>query len=86
MVREWDFVKHPVNEFLTYLESIWWMPAWGIRRTQRRLYLSTGGWSGNEDIMGALEGNDVFFGLYWVSSRRGGHYVFDVPRRASPAR
>ena len=40
--------------------------------------LHTGGWSGNEDIMGALMDNYVFWNFCWKESKRGGHYKFDL--------
>lgn len=43
-----------------------------------RYVLSTGGWSGNEDIVDALRENWMFWQLCWFSSRRGGRFVFDV--------
>jgi hypothetical protein len=45
----------------------------------KRIYhVSTGGWSGCEDVIGALQENLLFWSLAWASSRRGGHYEFEV--------
>lgn len=62
---------------MNFVETLWWP---GSRYVQRRLdnvvELSTSGWSGNEDIIEAIEANRIWWLLYWESSRRGGHYVF----------
>lgn len=46
-------------------------------RIVQRHYVSTGGWSGNESIIGAMQRNDMMWHLNWVQSRRGGHYIFE---------
>lgn len=42
------------------------------------LVLTTGGWSGNEDLIGALSESMAWF-LHWRLSARGGYYEFDLP-------
>ncbi len=39
--------------------------------------VATGGWSGNEDIIMALQENYVVWGITWQLSERGGRYVFE---------
>lgn len=47
-------------------------------RKIRVVRLATGGWSGNEDMIGALRSSFFWF-AYWEMSRRGGGYTFHVP-------
>ena len=47
----------------------------------RRYNLSTGGWSGNESLVGAMERNIELWATTWVQTRRGGHYIFEVKMR-----
>ncbi len=44
----------------------------------KRYAISTGGWSGNEDIIGALKENRLFWAMCWMEERRGGHYIFEL--------
>ena len=47
-----------------------------------RVYrFSTGGWSGNESIVGAIERNLVLQMMGAYSWQRGGHYVYRFPAR-----
>ncbi len=48
--------------------------------------LSTGGWSGNEDIIDALKHNTMFWLFCWQLSQRGGYYVFQTPQQAREER
>lgn len=80
--------------FLEYMELVrgaWWSPEWGWRANHkrerkrgggllhRRYRISTGGWSGNEDIIEAMMANTMFWAICWERSERGGHYAFLVP-------
>lgn len=76
-IRQWDYEKLP--ELMEYVRGIWWMADWGFRSRGRTFRLSTGGWSGNEEIIEALKRNAMFWMMCWRSSRRGGHYVFRLP-------
>jgi len=51
-----------------------------VRGPEIEYTLHTGGWSGNEEIIEALEHMKMFWALYWWSSRRGGHYVFRIAK------
>ena len=73
---KWDFMS-----FMDFIKSVWWMADWGFKRKGRIFWLSTGGWSGNEDIVYAMENNkNMFWSVCWQSSKRGGHYKFHIPK------
>jgi len=66
-------------EALAFLASVWWMGehlAWfdGVAWT-----FSTGGYSANEDAIGAMMDNHMLWAMTWQVSRRGGHYRFTLP-------
>lgn len=76
-IAAWDTTTVQQDKKLwAYIKVLWWMPGWGWRETRRRIRLSTGGWSGNEDLIEAMKRNWTFWPAHWVSTRRGGHYVF----------
>ena len=78
-IRRYDITKEPTEDLFAFIQQTWHWSDWGTTRKGRRLYLHTGGWSGNESIIAAMEKNEMFWYLTWVESRRGGHYIFEVP-------
>lgn len=88
-IREWP-LGDPLG-WLTFIRSIWWAADWGWTvetRAERVIHsVSTGGWSGNEEIIGAMRENRALWGRTWGSSRRGGgHYTFEYVNEPSGER
>lgn len=73
-IVDWDFSDY--HGLMEYVKNLWAFDAWGFHREDEIYHLSTGGWSGNEDIISAMEQNTMFWSLYWFRSTRGGHYIF----------
>jgi|ERR1035438_6118477 hypothetical protein len=70
-------------DLMEFVKGLWWMADWGWHEYSHPeggiLYtISTGGWSGNEDIIAALQDNTMFWLMSWQSARRGGHYEFQL--------
>lgn len=92
VVRTWNY-KDPAS-LITYLQSIWWHDGptykWGkdvLGHKVVRIEMHTWGWSGNEDIISQLQNGSkdhvpMFWICWWVQSKRGGHYTFEVPKWA----
>jgi hypothetical protein len=90
-LNEGDDGKYPkLYALLDYVKDLWEYSdrfvigksrkdKWISNRRIRTLYLSTGGWSGNESIIGALHKNFIFWAMYWYKEQRGGHYWFQIP-------
>jgi len=79
-IEKWPMEKG-WNELLDFVWSIWEYADIGYcRKIGSRFWFSTGGWSGNEEIIGAMKNNWMFWSMCWYSSRRGGHFRFQVPK------
>lgn len=82
-VRKWAFDSPGSFEaFMKYVKSIghWWpQDVFGWTQDGRVFHVSTGGWSGNEEILGAMQENWTFWAVCWHEHRRGGHYIFELP-------
>jgi hypothetical protein len=87
IVQLWSY-NDPTGWF-EFIKQLWNMVEWGWEEnegiheffTDKKVYryrISTGGFSGNESIIRAMMANKMLWSFNWVSSRRGGHYVFEV--------
>ncbi|MDP2726281.1 MAG: hypothetical protein Q8P59_01955, partial [Dehalococcoidia bacterium] len=61
-IQKWDFQKKPITEYLKYIRALWTFDDCFVLTGKRvlKLYLSTGGWSGNESLVEAIGRNFVF--------------------------
>ena len=87
-IEHWPYTADPRGWF-EFIQAIWHFSSWGWKELTEpsdwkensmvlRYYISTGGWSGNEDIIRAMQANHVLWSTTWVQTRRGGHYIFEV--------
>jgi hypothetical protein len=86
IIEDWDFTKQSVKNFLDFIKKIWNWANVGFYQLKGkrilRLELHTGGWSGNEDIIVAIQNNELFWLICWQKSVRGGHYYFRIPLKS----
>ncbi len=78
-IKTWEIIGSPLNEFLDYCRVLWLYPDRWVD-TDGDLYLSTGGWSGNEAVLGAMQENFIFWAMCWRRHDVGGHYWFNLNR------
>ena len=80
-VRAWDDLSFDGQvELLNYVRKAWDTRVGAEFVEARACIFVTGGWSGNEELIYALEDNTLFWMLCWYKSQRGGYYEF-IPRR-----
>jgi len=80
-IEEWDAIHDPFG-LVKFIESICWCDATRIKGKKIwQVEFHTWGWSGNEDIIDALQRNkNLFWAIYWQKSYRGGHYYFKIKK------
>lgn len=86
LIEDWHWSDS--RGWFNFIENVWYMKGWGWSEkedigpvTGRQVVsfsISTGGWSGNESIIGAMQCNQMMWSLTWYQSRRGGHYIFQL--------
>ena len=88
IIRKWDILQYDIPGLIEYINCVWWAPDWGFKLSKGRdrlfhrrcikLQLHTGGWSGNEDVIVALQQNFLFWSMFWRKHTAGGHYWFEI--------
>jgi len=74
--------RQDLMELLELIRSEWWMAETGFNLVGvnvLHLTLITGGWSGNESILQALQQHTLFMPMFWQKSIRGGRHYFRIP-------
>jgi hypothetical protein len=88
-IELWDWGTNGGSKgWFDFIASIWhfkdfgWWEGECEHKNGEKYYgyaISTGGWSGNESIIYAMQRNKhSLWHLSWVSSHRGGHYEFEL--------
>ena len=88
-IRSHDRYGHEgYTEWMEYVRSVYHWPERQVYGPQRidvddqdehdLWRISTGGWSGNEEIMYAMQANYICWSQCWYQHTRGGHYEFRV--------
>lgn len=72
-LRVWPYTD--AEGWLEYARTLWCYPD-AATVDGKRYRFATGGWSGNEDVIGAMRDNHMLWMLCWESSHRGGLYYF----------
>lgn len=78
-IRSWPW--RDAMGLVDYIKRAWRWPAY-VKTTKDEkgvaVSIATGGWSGNEDIVRALQGNRPWWGMFWMASKRGGKFEFHI--------
>lgn len=75
-IKKWDPLDS--HGLLEYVRELWAYPDY-VKVKGKKYTFATGGWSGNEDIIAALEKNLVFHAICWYASYRGGKHIYMTP-------
>ena len=73
-----DWPKDDMMGLVNYVIDLWYYPHY-TRVEDKKWYLSTGCWSGNEKILEVLM-HTMFWLMCWEQSMVGGHYIFDLEK------
>lgn len=84
MIKKWPVNGNPHEDkkLMDFIRPLWnWDKDFFVEEKKEDgiwYTLITGGWSGNESLIGALQDNNIFRLLYWELSERGGLFKFKI--------
>lgn len=82
-IEDWDY-KKGFKDLFYLVKQLWRYPDYFrevIRKDGSSVFiLSTGGWSGNESVIGALNKNRMLWACCFHLQIRGGHWQYRVKR------
>lgn len=82
-----DWKTNDLPAMFAFIQDLWcWGDTMATEAPKGTWTLITGGWSGNEDLIGALSNNHIAWSLCWEMSKRGGKHVFVIPERLMESR
>jgi hypothetical protein len=77
-IHKWPILQDPWGLLDHLIEC--WTSYGNIIVNGRKVIMTTGGWSGNESLIYALQ-ETMWWQLYWQKSERGGLHEFRLPER-----
>lgn len=78
-IEQWPYTN--CAGLLEYARGLWQYPNYWTVSPSGIYQVATGGWSGNESVIAAMQANRMFWALCWMLSRRGGYFEFEIPPR-----
>lgn len=81
-IHNWKiYGPRDIRALLAFVQQRWEYSSYfdPIPLGEQEFQVHTGGWSGNEDLIAALEDNEIFWMVCWQATKRGGHYTFSIP-------
>ena len=76
-IKLWPHQKS--RELFAFIKAAWNYPEDFDEKENGVYRIVTGGWSGNESLIWALEKNFIVHASCWMSSRRGGLHEYELP-------
>jgi hypothetical protein len=78
-IKNWPYTDY--RGLIEYLRDAWKWPCYFRVNNNGWIKASTGGWSGNESLIGAMQQNFIFWCDCFYCHYTGGHYTLKIPKR-----